>query len=404
MREASRALVLAWKDTLEFLRDRRSIALMLVSAFLFPLLGLMVTGLRAHQRAAVVVLLCDHGGAAREAGEAIVEALRSYGSFNVTLVSSPARCGPVPGAVATVEVPPGFTANASRLSSVAVIRLYQAVGNPAASDVANIVQAVAQTLSERIAAARVSRLADMAGVKASPEAVLHPLRVVATGVTPSGAPATPEEEERASAARFLAFSVFFVLNPAALAVADAVSRERESGTGEMLAITPLTGLDFVAGKALGSLSAAMLAGGIDFAAALSYAALTGFRTADMGLVALHALETIVAIIVTMAITVLATLLVPGQRAATLMTSTITGAAIMVFFSVLFVDIASLPPGIRLLLYLIPYTHTALAIESYALGDAAGAAIHTLILAAAAAAALLAAARAYRPERLVRQRQ
>jgi len=396
-----RLRVIAWKDMVEFLRDRRSIGLMVISAFLFPLLGLMVTGLKTQQEALVVIVLCDESSYAERFAEMLAQMLGSYGSFNVSLVDA-SSCSPKPGAVVTVAVPRGFGGNLSSIGGVAVVKVYEAIGNPAASEAAAIVETVASTFSRSIAVERVSALAQRAGLRLNPEAVLNPLRVVREGVTPQGTPASQEEAARASVARFLAFSVFFVLNPAALAVADAVSRERESGTGELLAITPLRGLEFVAGKALGSLAAAGIAGSIDLAAAFAYAAMTGFTVADIGLILLHAIETMLAVLATMSITMLLTLIVPGQRASTLITSMVTGAAIMVFFAVLFVDVRSLPTTMRALLYLIPYTHTALAIESYALGDYAAAVIHTGVLLVATAVSLTTAAAAYRPERLVKQ--
>ncbi len=396
-----RLWVIAWKDALEFLRDRRSIGLMLVSAFLFPLLGLLVTGLKSQQQAPVVVEVCDSSKYAAELAALLLEALRDYVSFNVSIVNLSA-CRPVPGAAATIAIPPSFGANLSSLGGTAVIKIYEAIGNPAAVDAVGVAESVMQTYSEKMAEARVRILAEKAGIDINPDTVLHPLKIVREGVTPQGRPASPEEAQRASVARFLAFSVFFVLNPAALAVADAVSRERESGTGELLAITPLTGFEFVSGKALGSLTAALVAGGVDFLAAFAYAAATGFHVADMGLVALHAIETVLAVLVTMAVTILLTLLVPGQRAATLVTSLITGTAIMVFFAVLFVDVAALPLSVKTLLYLVPYTHTALAIEAYALGNLETTLIHTALLAVVTIASLIIAAAAYRPERLVKR--
>jgi ABC-2 type transport system permease protein len=398
---SERVLALAWKDAVDFLRDRRSIGLMIVSAFLFPLLGLMVTGLKAQQAAPVAVVACDRGAAAEEVARLIAEALRKAGSFNVTLAND-SSCGPRGGAAATIVVPAGFTANITSLNRTAVILVYKAIGNPAADDAEAIVDNAVRLYARKVAEKRVEVLAEKAGIRVAPGAVLEPLRVSSRGVTPTGQPASPEEAARASVARFLAFSVFFVLNPAALAVADSVSRERESGTGEILATTPLSGLEFVAGKAAGSLAAALVAGSVDLAAAFAYAFLTGFQGADPALAAVHAAETVLAIIVTMAFTVLATLLVPGQRAATLVTSMVTGLAVMVFFSVLFVDIDALPPLVRLLLYLVPYTHTAVAIEAYALGEAWRTLLHTLILVAAAAVSLAAAGAVYRPDRLVKR--
>ena len=400
-RALDRVAALAWKDALELLRDRRSLALMVVSAFLFPLLGVLVTGLQRQQAAVVAVVLCDHGEAAEKLAGLITDALEGAPGLRVVVVNA-SGCRAPEGAVLAVAVPPGFSVNASSLGKPVIIKLYKVIGSPAADTAEAYVNAALQRFSQSLARERVERLAKLAGVHVDPDVVLSPLRLVSEEVTPSGAQASPIEAARARAARFLAFAVFFVLNPAAIAVADSISRERESGTGELLAVTPLRGWEFVAGKAIGGTVAALVAGGVDAVAALAYGFATGFQGADAGLIAVHVVETMLAIVVTASLTILATLLVPGQRAATLITSTITGLAMMIFFSVLFIDIKSLPAGIKALLYLVPYTHTALAIESYALGDVAAALLHTLVLAVLSVAALAAAVKAYRPDRLVKR--
>ena len=99
---------------------------------------------------------------------------------------------------------------------------------------------------------------------------------------------------------------------------------------------------------------------------------------------------------------LVTLLIPGRRAATMVASLVTGAATLIFFATLFVDLTSLPPIIKVALYAIPYTHTALAILSYALGNTITAFLHTMLVAGLTVVAIYAAASLYRPDRLVKR--
>jgi len=395
-----RALVVAWKDALEFLRDRKSIGLMVVSAFLFPLLGLLVTGLASQQRALVVVRLCDEGSHVEAFTEAVRRSLESLGWVEVRLVEG-GPCGAYPNATLTIVVPRGFEANASSIDRPVVVRVYKLVGSSAAAQLESVVSRVAGEFSHSLAVQRVERLAGLAGLRVEAENVLNPLRLATESVTVGGGVVGEGVEARVQLARFLAFAVFFVLNPAAIAVADSVARERESGTGELIAVTPIRGGEFVVGKALGSLAAVALAGAVDTLAALVYSGLSPGGL-DAGLVALHAVETMLAVFATAALTILATMLLPGQRTATLVTSLITATATMVFFASLFVDFENLPLTVRVPLYLIPYTYTVMAIKSYALGDAGAAAVYTAALAVAAAAALAAAAAVYRPSRMVKR--
>ncbi len=397
----TRVKSLAWKDALELLRDRRSLALMVVSAFLFPLLGVLVTGLKSQQKALVAVETCDDGDEAEELLNLIVDALRSYSPFNVTVVRADS-CSAVPGAVLTVAIPRGFSVNASSLERRAVVLLYRLVGSAAADDAESVVSAVVSTFSRKLAVSRVEELARRAGLRLEPDTVLDPVTLRSAVVTAAGTAAPQALEERAQAARFLAFAVFFVLNPAAVAVADTVTRERETGTGELLAITPLTGFEFVAGKMLGSLAAVAVAGGLDLLAAAAYGAAVQGVAAGFSLALFHAAQTVMAVVVTVAVTVLATMLVSGQRAATMLTSMVTGSAMIVFFAALFVDFNTLPLTVKAAMYLVPYTHTVLAIEAYALGYVGAALLHTGMLAVLTLAALAAAARLYTPTRLVKR--
>ncbi|KSW11990.1 hypothetical protein CF15_04165 [Pyrodictium occultum] len=395
-----RLAVLARKEALELLRDRRSLALMAISAFLFPLLGLLVTGLKTQQAALVAIVVCDRGAPAESLARSLYDVFAGSPGFRAAIVNS-SSCRPPRGAVAAIALPPGFSANATAIDKPVVIMVYQVVGNPAASDALSLAYSVVSKFSERLALQRVEKLASLAGRRIDVAHVLHPVEVVSETVTATGQRAPPQLEERASVARFLAFSVFFLLNPAAMAVSDSITRERARGTGEVLAVTPITGVELVLGKTLGSITAALLAGGLDALAAVAYAEAVS-ATVGPDMILFHALQVVLAIIVTASFTMLLTLLVPGQRAAILATSLVTSAALMVFFSVLFVDLNTLPEWIRILLYAIPYIHTAEAIEDYALGYTGAALAHTLVISVLAAVSVAAAAKLYKPERLVKR--
>ncbi|BES82008.1 ABC transporter permease [Pyrodictium abyssi] len=395
-----RLAVLVKKEALELLRDRRSLALMVISAFLFPLLGLLVTGLKTQQAALVAIVVCDKGTPARELASRLYSAFNESPGFNAVLEHGPG-CTPPEQAVAAILIPDGFSRNATSVDAPVIVKIYGVVGNPAADEAVQLAYSVMSGFSQDIALQRVKTLASLAGRHVEAEYVLHPLRVVSETVTETGQRATPELEERATVARFLAFSVFFILNPAAIAVADSITRERVRGTGELLVITPLTGTELVLGKTLGSMTAALIAGGLDTIAVVAYVE-TVSAAVGPSLIVFHAVQVALAVMVTATTTMLVTMLVPGQRAATLTASIVTGAAVMVFFSILFVDLNTLPTWIRLLLYAIPYTHTAQAIESYALGDTGAALAHTLVVVVLALASVAVTARLYKPERLVKQ--
>jgi len=396
---ALKASIIAWKEIIEFVRDRKSIALMTISAFLFPLLGLVVTGLQTKQAAHVAILLCDEGELAKLFAEKLAKAIAGTPGLIPIMVKN--SCRFPSNSVAVIVIPKGFTANASTIDKPVFIKFYEVVGKASATRAADVLNNVAASLAQNISLTRIRVLAEKAGISLNPNYVRNPVYIVTESVSSGGAPAPPSLVARANVARFLAFSVFFVLNPAAIAVADAITRERESGTGELLAIAPITGVDLLIGKTAGALVAALIAGGLDAAAVLAYVyiALGGI---DIGLVLVHVVGVLLAILVTASLTMFVTLLVPGQRAATLTASLITGLATIVFLSALFVDYTTLPFTIKTIFYLIPYTYVVLAVKAYALGQGVAAMTYLVALLVLSIIALLGAAKAYKPERLVKR--
>ncbi|GEM_PF-2654372 len=397
-------LVIAWKEALEIIRDRRSLLLMLFSAMLFPLLGVMIAGLKTQQEALVVVIMCDETVEGKELLSRIEAAFKATPGFRVEVIytnESIKGCTAYPGAVATIVIPGDFGENVTSLDKIALIYLYKVVDSPAAEEAGNILNSVLYRYSLEVSRFRVETLAVKAGVAIEPDYVLSPIRIVTNTVTRGGVAVPPQVEARAELARFLAFSVFFILNPSAIAVADSITREREQGTGEVLAITPIGGRELVLGKALGSLTAAFIAGGLDVAAVTAYVYLVAANLGP-GVALFHAAQTMLAVMVTLSIVMLVTMVIPGQRAATLLASIITGLAVMVFFSILFIDLEAMPTAIKTLLYMVPYTHTAESIKAFVIGDTVRAIQHTIPLIVALVLATYAASKLYSPEKLVKR--
>ncbi len=398
-----RLRVIAWKELIEALRDRRTVGLMALSAMLLPVLGVFVSGLKGAQQAPVAVVLCDRGPEARALASMLLEAYGERPGFRVELVESCAVRG---GYVFAVVIPPGFTANASSVDRVVVIEYVRVVGSVAASEAESVADSVVAEYSRQLARRRVLVLAGLANVSLQdPDAVLYPVRVRVEAVTAAGAPAQPGLEERVTAARFLSFAVFFVLNPAAVAVVDALVGERERGTAEMLAASPLRPRELVLGKMVGGLVLAAMAAAIDAAGVLAYLLLVsgqGVRGLGPDLALVHALQTLLAVVVTAALSVPVALRAPTPRSATMGAMLVTGAATAVFFASFFVDFDRLPPALQAALYVIPYSHVAMAIYTYAVGEVVRSALHTAVTVAAAAASVAVAVKLYRPDIFVRQ--
>ncbi len=403
----SRLGILVWKEVMETLRDKRTIGLMALSALLLPALGLLIGGLRSQQVAPVEILVCDNGAEALMVAKKLYKAFESAAAFTPSLISNTTSCNPRPGYVFAVIIPNGFSANASTINAPILVEYRTLVGSVAASQAEGIANNVLYEYSQKKASSRVKVLAEKAGISVDPGVVLHPVRVVKEAVTAQGAQAPPGLQERIQIARFLSFSVFFVLNPAAIAVADSFIRERERGTAELVASSPTKGREIVLSKVVGGLVLSLIAAAVDGIAVLIYilllsatpSALTAL-TPDLALI--HAVEILLAVLVTAALSAPIALTAPTPRAATLGSSLLTGLATAVFFASLFVDLDKLPLAVFSTLLIIPYTHTVLAITAYAMGDIGRTLIHSGVIIALTGVLLLVSAKLYNPEKYVRR--
>ncbi len=397
----NRLLLLAWKEVIDYLRDTRTLVLMALSAMVLPLLGILVMGLQSQQKIVAVVAVCDEGAWAEKLARMVEKELASHG-VKVVRVNT---CKPLPGVELGLLIPRGFSDNVTRLGSPVVVRVYALVGSTGAARARSILDIVLHRFSEEVARARVAILAEKAGVKVDADLVLHPLRVLEEQVTVTGQPAPPSLAVRASMARFLAFAVFFVLNPATISLADAFAGERERRTAEMLAASPLRPIELVLGKIAGSLVVAAVAAALDAMGVIAYLLVLGLQGLVVGLeldlALFHAFSTLVAVLASAGLAAPIAVIAPTPRAATIGASVVTAAATAVFFSALFIDFNRLPLLIQAVLNVVPYTHVAMAITSYALGEKLLPFIHLLVALAMTGGGVIVAAKLYDPERFVR---
>jgi len=399
-----RLSLIAWKEGKEVVRDKRALALMLLSVLAYPLLGALIAVLSSSQVINVAVKTCDQGPWVERLLHDIEEALKG-GGVNYTILSCSAN--------ATtriydliVTIPPGFNENASSLDKPVYISIVKAAGSPAADTAYNKLSGGLSAFTTDLARYRVRRLASLAGVKLEkPDNILAPLRILESLATPTGAPAPAGIEQKAWLARFLSMAIFFLVAPASTIIVDSIVGERERRTLEMLAASPATPSDILLGKLVTGVVIAVIASIIDLAGVAILTATLGIYykglTIDPLFAAFHSLQVFIAILVTCIFIELASVIAPSTRAASTTTSLVTAIAAAIFMSALFVDFTKLQPTASTIMQIIPYTHTVLAITAYVIGDKLGAAIHTIIAAAYIPAAELLALRLYNTERIIR---
>ncbi len=399
-----RLSLIAWKEVKEVLRDRRALALMLLSVLAYPLLGALIALLSSSQVINVAIKACDEGPWVERLVRDVEEALQKS-HVNYTVASCIENLTTRQYDL-ILTIPKGFNKNASSLTKPVYIEVVKAAGSPAADTAYNKLSQGLSEFTTQLAKYRVARLAELAGLQGlKPDNVLAPLRILESLATPTGAPAPAGIEQKAWLARFLSMAIFFLVAPASAIIVDSIVGERERRTLEMLAASPATPSDILLGKLVTGVVLAALASIIDLAGvAVLTATLSVYYkglTLDLGFAAFHSLQVFIAILVTCILIELASIIAPSARAASTTTSLVTAVAAAIFMSALFVDFTKLQPLVSVAMQAIPYTHTVLAITAYVVGDRIGAVLHTVAAAAYIPAAELLALRLYNAERILR---
>ncbi|GAB6148330.1 ABC transporter permease [Stetteria hydrogenophila] len=396
--------VILWKELLDLSRDRRTLA----STVLLPLLGLpllaALTGaLTGVSRVSVGVFYEDEeaaGFAGWLAGQLNATLARWGLQTRVAVARGPP--GSLAGYDVVVLLPRGFAANYTSLDRVAWVRVSVLAGSPAAEAVRGAVEQLIAAVSSQLARERVERLASMAGVEVDPGAVLAPVRVSLGYHRPTGAPAPGEAAEAAAAARVLEFSLAFAVNPAVVYVSDAIVGERERRTIEALLVAAGSRRSLLAGKIVASALLGLVAAAADTVGVVAYfkmVAPAGLRLTP-GLIAAHAGATAILVVMTASLTAPVAARSGSVRAAQASSFAILMLALAVYFAALTVDFLKLEGWVRLALYLVPFTHLALVIHRYVMGDVAGMLLHAAAAAAFTAASLAAAVKAFDSEKLI----
>ena len=401
MRLDRKSRIVFWKEVRDLSRDYRTI----VSVVLLPLLGLpglaILTGaLLSAQYVEVAIIVND------------TEAWSFAESLAADIASSLARSGlqsrvdtyeswPETGVDVVVFIPEGFYGNISRIDGTGTIIVSSLIGSQASEIAVNNIIALINGKSRTLVLERINELSERAGLDIDPNRLLNPIRVQKGFHRATGAPATGEEASVAFSARILEFSLFFVVNPAVVFVSDSIVGERERKTIERLLVSPLTRRQLLTGKMLASTVLGLMAAAADGVGILLFFLLAGISFAlSITIIGVWLASVILLILATSAIVSIIASRSESIRAAQNMSFLVILGAMAIYFSSLMVDLTKLPESVSLLLQLIPFTHAALTIHYYALGDLPSVARHFLIMTIYWLALLLIAARTFNTEKLI----
>jgi ABC-2 type transport system permease protein len=393
--------IVFWKEVRDLSRDYRTI----VSVVLLPLIGLpglaLLTGaLLTAQQVEVAIIVNDTsawGFGESLAGDIKTVLARTGLQVGVSLYSG----WPNASVDVVVLIPSGFYQNLTRIDGTGLIIVSSLIGSQASEIAVNNIIALINGKSRSIVAERVSKLSEKAGLDVDPSGVLNPIRVQKGFHRATGAPATGEEASVAFSARILEFSLFFVVNPAVVFVSDSIVGERERRTIERLLVSPLSRRQLLVGKMLDSTVLGLMAAAADGAGILLFFLLAGISFAlSTVIIGVWLASVILLILTTSAIVSIIASRSESIRSAQNLSFLVILGAMAIYFSSLMVDLTKLPGSVSLAMQAIPFTHAALTIHYYALGDLASVARHFAIMVVYWLALLFVAARTFNTERLI----
>ncbi|MCE4604596.1 MAG: ABC transporter permease subunit [Aeropyrum sp.] len=392
-----------WKELLDLSRDYKTLAYVILLPLLaLPGLAVFAGGLYSTQSVVVYIVDEDGSGVSRAFVEGLAEFLgRGVGGVSVEVRMAGSLEG-VPVTSVAIVVPQGFGSSLESIDGRAEVRVLVLPGSPAADRVVSAVNSYVFRFERALVEHRIGVLAERAGLAVDAPGFLDPLSVrrefwIVGGPGGGGAVA----EEVALSARVVAFSLFFVVNPAIVFVSDSIVGERERKTLEKLLLTRATRLEVLTGKILATTVLGVAAAAADSIALVSFFALSGYGLALSPLLVLvWALSAILLVLLTAGISAVISVRSETIRSAQSGSFLVLMVALAIYFSSLAVDFTALPRSVLIALQVIPFTHASLAVFSAVYGDLGDVALHLAVLALSAALFLLVAARSFSGERVV----
>jgi ABC-2 type transport system permease protein len=402
--------VVLWKELREMVRDRRTLAMVVLTPVLtMSFMGVVAVYLPTVHEVVIALVDEDYGeatlGSYLVSSSGLIEVVRNFVSSHGYV----AVLGDDPAAHVVLKLPKGFVRNLTSFDSQASVVLVKRLGSPRVDEAANYVEAVLGYISGTVARAKVEVLGEAAGVEVNAEAVLNPIVVRTLVVTPGGAPAGVGEELRAYLGRLLALSLVFVTTPAASYIADSLVGEKERKTLEKVLATPIGRNSFILGKVVAA-SVVGLIGGSSSAVGglLLYLLPVLMRSLDTvryltpELVAVLFASSYLSVLSSLAISLPAVLRSPSVRAASILSASIIGIASVTYFAALFVNLDELKPPASAVLA-VPYASLASAVVRVALGEYLKALAYVAYPAALSLALVWASTKLLDPERMVTHR-
>lgn len=408
--------VLLWRELLDLSRDRKTLfTSILLPLVMLPVIGLMSVVLVETQPIVVCIVDLDNSTSSNPLLGITVSSkwlvdnltyyLKQYG-YHVVYAATPDIISR-PNIDVAVVIPKGFSDNATSLTLVARINVIKKAGVQAASRAEATIYSIVSFFSRKISDEKLLALARLAGVNATTDALRNPVQATTEVVNVQGIPVSPEVELKNAFARILVLALSFVVAPAASYVIDGIIGERERKTIELLLSSPVAVTRIIYAKMIAATVLGIITAVADALGLVAYMFLLSVATGvpfglivDPLLLLLHSVTAFFTILATISIALPFITRTRGIRSASNIVSIITTLGLVFFFTGFFVDYTRLPSEIIYPLYMVPYTHSILAIQSYVLGYPFRSFIHLATLALVSTILLYVVARTVNSEKLL----
>ena len=360
-----------WKELLDLIRDRRTVlATIILPIVFYPTLGGLIGYVFRAQPVYIAYIDYDNSQYSEKLFNILERNASNIGNYYILPnYTSPLEALANPNIDMVIVVPEGFGDNISNsLEGVSTIILMFNVVSTKSSEALNFVNSALNAFSTLIVKDRVRKFAPNINVKS----FLNPVEARLELVGPGGRKARPEERFLYLTLMILVLGLYFSMHPAISFVADSITGEKERRTLEALLVTPASRLEILAGKLVASLAlsgtaAAMNTIGVFLMYFMLFSGLAGISitiAGGVGLITVYAATAFLTITVTVAITLIISVMSRSIRVAHSNSVAIITALALILFASLYGDIEKIASTLLPVLYLIPYTHSVLALTTY----------------------------------------
>jgi ABC-2 type transport system permease protein len=376
------------KEVKEMSRDPRILlGMILAPLIIFPLMGLMFSASTEAVQQSVKTMSVgiadfDHGSVAKN----LTDFLQFYG--NVTLQSITATSTKEIAALAqesnvsaVIVIPEGFSRNITeKLSGQLQVYGVFRGGGMAGSVGFSVVQGLVDAFTKNLIFQTVQQ-----GFPQNPGFVLNPINVTQGSVVQSNPVDVPPETLFSIVqSQLIGFplAIFMLVILAMQLAATSVAAEKEEKTLETLMSLPLNRFTVLVGKLVGSTIIAAIGAVATIVGVIYYMgsfAITGPAQPSIDLAAIGLTPTawgylilgisvFVSLLCALAVAIVVSVFAEDVRGAQSLLGFVYTPLVLPIFVLMFADINTLPLGLRIVMFSLPFTHPVLASQALMTGD------------------------------------